>query len=214
MRFTARWRLKYVPQRARLQRRVSPAGRDVSQETRGPAAEQQMPANSKSMPRRVRAWYGLPGEIVIQGDDWHLVKVGPLPLPHPPLINRFIRRGLPRQARLQLSYWHELGHLQALPLALAHALWLWRRGLGPRHMSLLSRLGWFTAALTAHEAAWELASESYVLARSGREYRRLYRKHPNPFLAIFWGGMAGLALLGTIVIAGTRNGKIVRNRTR
>ncbi|MFQ5614102.1 MAG: hypothetical protein ACE5H9_18430 [Anaerolineae bacterium] len=49
----------------------------------------------KHLPRRVRAWYGLPGEIVIESDYWHLVKVGPFPLPHPPLINLFTRRGLP-----------------------------------------------------------------------------------------------------------------------
>ena len=58
----------------------------------------------EARPKRIRAWYGLPGEIVIEGDDWHLVKVGPLPLPHPPLINRLIRCGLPRQTRPQLSY--------------------------------------------------------------------------------------------------------------
>ena len=89
-------------------------------------ADTQTSMIGEARPKRVRAWYGLPGEIVVEGPDWRLVKVGPLPLPHPPLINRFIRRGLPRQARLQLSYRHELGHLQMLPLALAHAVWLWR----------------------------------------------------------------------------------------
>jgi hypothetical protein len=145
--------------------------------TRMPTAAQ-TEITGVAQPKRVRAWYGLPGEIVIEGDDWHLVKVGPLPLPHPPLINRFIRRGLPPETRLRLSYWHELGHLQTLPIALAHALWLWRRRPRPKQKSLLSRLAWFTAALVTHEAAWELASETYVLAKTGREYRRLYQKHP------------------------------------
>lgn len=152
-----------------------------------------------SLPRRVRAWYGLPGEIVIEGDHWHLVKVGPVPLPHPPLVNRFIRRGLPPEARLRLSYWHELGHLQTLPLALGHAVWLWRRLPGPHRQTSASRLARLASALIAHEAAWELASETYVLAESGKEYRRLYRAHSNRLLAVFWGGMAGLALLGTLL---------------
>ncbi|MFQ5846539.1 MAG: hypothetical protein ACE5IQ_02575 [Candidatus Methylomirabilales bacterium] len=157
-------------------------------------------------PKRVRAWYGLPGEIVIEGDDWHLVKVGPFPLPHPPFINRFIRWGLPQQDRLQLSYWHELGHLQTLPVALAHAVWLWRcRDQRPR--SRATRLLRVATALIAHEAVWELAAESYVAARSGREYRRLYRKHPNPLLATFWPGMAGLAVLGTIFSTWRRRGR-------
>jgi hypothetical protein len=81
-------------------------------------------------------------------------------------------------------------------------------------MPLLSRWGWFAVALIAHEAAWELASESYVLARSGREYRRLYRKHPNPLLSAFWVGMSGLALLGTIVVAVSRKGRIVKKGSR
>ena len=154
---------------------------------------------TESLPRRVRAWYGLPGEIVIEGDSWHLVKVGPVPLPHPPLVNRFIRRSLPSDARLHLSYLHELGHLQTLPLALAHAVWLWRHRWGPRRRSLPSRLLRLATAVVGHEAAWELVSESYVMSRSGLEYRRLYREHPNPLLALFWGGMAGLALLGTLL---------------
>lgn len=164
-------------------------------------AEVQNSMTGETRPKRVRAWYGLPGEIVIEGNDWHLVKVGLLPLPHPPLINRFVRRGLPRQARLQLSYWHELGHLQTLPLALAHAVWLWRRVTLRGPESLLLRLSRIVAAIIAHEAAWELASEGYVVAKSGREYRRLYRKHPNPLLAVFWVGMVGIAVLGTILLS-------------
>jgi hypothetical protein len=150
------------------------------------------------MARRVRAWYGLPSEIVIDGDSWHLVKVGSVPLPHPPLVNRLIRRGLPPETRLRLSCWHELGHLQTLPLALAQALWSWRRRPALQHMPFLSRAVWLAAALICHEAAWELAAEGYVATRTGVGYRRLYRKHPNPLLGAFWAGMAGLALLGTV----------------
>jgi hypothetical protein len=126
--------------------------------------------SGESRSRQVRAWYGLPGQIVIEGDHWHLVKVGDLRLPHPPLINLLIRRGLPREARLCLSYDHELGHLQTLPLAVAYAVWLWRRTSGLRQGSWLSRLIRLAAALSAHEAAWELAAESYVLANAGRVY--------------------------------------------
>jgi len=124
----------------------------------------------------------------------------PLPLPHPPLINLLIRRGLPPEARLRLSYWHEMGHLQALPLALAQAVWMWRCQSGSRPRSLWRRLIRLTAGLIAHEAAWELAAESYAMAKAGREYRRLYHEHPNPLLALFWGGLGGLALLGTIFL--------------
>lgn len=155
--------------------------------------------STESPPRRVRAWYGLPGEIVIEGDSWHLVKMGPVPLPHPPLVNRLIRRGLPQEARLRLSYWHELGHLQTLPIALAHAAWQWRRRPDLARESSVSRALRFAVVLIAHEAAWELAAESYGAVRTGPEYRRLYRERRNPFLAAFWVGMAGLTLVGTTI---------------
>ena len=157
----------------------------------------------ETMPRRVRAWYGLPGEIVIESEYWHLVRVGPLPLPHPPLVNVFVRRGLPREARLQLSYWHELGHLQTLPLALAHIVWLWRRR-SRGQSSLRERLVRLVLALVVHEAAWELASESYVAIRGGQEYWRLYRKHRHPLPPLFWSGMVGLALLGSFFLSRKR----------
>jgi hypothetical protein len=123
--------------------------------------------STENLSQQVRAWYGLPGEIVVDGDHWNLVKVGPPPLPHPPLINQLIRRGLPQEDRLRLSYLHELGHLQTVPLALAHAVWLWcgySRCPGPRTVRLIR----LVAGLVAHEAAWELASETYVVTKSAR----------------------------------------------
>jgi hypothetical protein len=147
-------------------------------------------------PQQVRSWYGLPGEIVIEHDYWHLVKVASLPLPHPPLVNLFIRRGLPAEERRRLSYWHEFGHLQTLPIAVLHAAWLlsfrsWRRLPWRRR---LWRLG---AMFLAHEAVWELASEGYVVGKTGRDYRQIYRQHPNRWLALFWTGMSGLALVAS-----------------
>jgi len=37
------------------------------------------------------------------------------------VVNTFLRAGFPEAERLRLSYLHEFGHLQTLPLALAHA---------------------------------------------------------------------------------------------
>jgi hypothetical protein len=48
------------------------------------------------------------------------------------------------------------------------------------------------------QATWELSSESYVMAKTGREYGRIYRKHPNwPGRIIFRVGMALLSTLLT-----------------
>ncbi len=147
-------------------------------------------------PRKVRTWYGLTGEIVVEGELWHLVRVGRLALPHPPVVNFFIRRGLPREARLQFSYWHELGHLQTLPLAVAYGLWLWARRPRVGRWGIPFQLGF---ALLLHEGMWEMASEGYVMLRGGAGYREMYRRHPNGFLAAFWGGLAALLLGGSLV---------------
>ncbi len=142
---------------------------------------------------QVRSWYGLPGEIEVENELWHLVKVGGVPLNHPPVVNLILRRGLPREDRLRRSYLHEFGHFQTLPLALAHALALLWSQRGRRH----SLFGWLirlVALAVAHEAVWEMASEGYVIARDGAAYRETYRKTSNPFVPVFWVGMGALGI--------------------
>ena len=148
-------------------------------------------------PRRVRAWYGMPAEIVIEGDYWHLVQVGNLKLPHPPVVNLFIRRGLSPQDRLQFSHRHEFGHLQTLPLALFHLVWLFWRSPGLRRGPVWRWAWQWGIALLVHEAVWEMASEGYVMIREGERYRRAYRARPNLFLVLFWMGLSAAAWLGT-----------------
>ena len=148
--------------------------------------------------RSVRAWYGLTAEIEVENEFWHRVRVGQVSLPHPPVVNLILRRGLPREDRLRLSFRHEFGHLQTLPVALAHAALLllagrWR-GRGIR--GTLAALG---MAWVAHETAWELFSEAYVALIAPADYRRTYRAHPNRVgQALFWGGVTALAALTTL----------------
>ncbi len=150
----------------------------------------------------VRSWYGLSAEIGVENNLWHLVRVGQVALPHPPAVNLALRRGQPRQERLYLSFLHEFGHLQTLPVAVLHALWLLANGRWRR------RGFWGTlAAVVAHEAVWEMASESYVLIKAKGEYGRIYRRHPN--LAgrfAFWSVMFSLAFYLTRWLAGKNEG--------
>lgn len=136
----------------------------------------------ENMAHRVRAWYGLPGEIVVERGHWHLV--------NPTQRSSTCSSGA---GSTQL-----LARIGASP-ALAYAVWLGRRRSTSQPRPLGLRLVRLAAALIAHQAAWELAAESYVMAKAGRAYRRLYRQHPNPLLTLFWGVMAGLALLSTIL---------------
>ena len=148
--------------------------------------------------RYTRSWYGLPVEIVIEGDYWHWVKAGPVPLPHPPVVNLIVRHGLPRDARLRLSYFHEMGHIQTLPLALVHMAWVWKHRRGRNSMSWGRRIVWFGLFIAVHQAAWELAAESYVFVHNPGEYKQLYKETRGHPAKIFWLLMSLLAVLGTL----------------
>ena len=141
---------------------------------------------------KVRAWYGLTGEIEVESELWHLVRIGGVPLPHPPVINLLLRRGLPRGDRLRLSYLHEFGHFQTLPIAVAHVLLLLaaRQARGRASLPPLE----LAALAVAHEAVWELTSEAYVVSHDGAAYRETYRRNPNPLVPAFWAAMGGLGL--------------------
>lgn len=148
--------------------------------------------------QKVRSWYGLGGEISVENQLWHLVKVGGFPLPHPPLVNWILRAGLPREERLRLSFLHEFGHLQMFPFAFLQAAWfiIFHRKRGTRSGTFLKRI---VLGIIAHQALWELSSESYALAKAGSEYREIYRKHFNPLgQFLFWGGMTFLTTLSNL----------------
>lgn len=154
-----------------------------------------MPENPKQvLQQRSTTWYGLPVDITVSSDRWHRVVVLGLPFPHPGLVNVFARLGLPVDERLPLTYRHEFGHLQTLPVSLAHlVVILWPRA-GRRGGSrwLLALVG-----LLAHQAVWEVAAESYLLVSSRRDRSRSRSTTCKAIYAILWGAMAFLAAAGT-----------------
>ena len=153
-------------------------------------------------PFNVRSWYGLPAELDV-GRVWHWVKAGGVPLLHPGLVDLHLRRGLPRREGAQLNYWHELGHLETLPLAVLHAFALWSTGRRRKDTPLSLRL---IIGLLAWLAGWELFAEFYTMGRAGPEYARLYRRaHPPlPLALFFWVGMGALAIIGSAWMLGGR----------
>ena len=142
---------------------------------------------------KVRSWYGLTGEIEVENELWHLVKVGNVALNHPPVVNLILRRGLPRSDRLRLSFLHEFGHFQTLPFSLLHLLLLLRSALG-RRRPIDGWLAWLTALVLANEAVWEIAAEAYVVAYDGKAYLATYQNTPNRLLPAFWAGMGVLGI--------------------
>ena len=141
-----------------------------------------------------RTWYGVPVDITVSSDHWHRVVVPGLALPHPGLVNLFARWGLPADERLALTYRHEFGHLQTLPVPLAHLLLiLWpRRGQRGGSRWLRALVG-----LVAHQAIWELAAESYVVVSSRHDRSRSRSRTGRAIYVILWSGMAFLAAAGT-----------------
>jgi hypothetical protein len=134
--------------------------------------------DSEWYPQWVTTWYGLPARVVPSDDGLCDIALLGVPLPHPSLINAAIRRGMPDRAKRRLSFLHEFGHLQTLPL-LALPLFLLRRK---------RRTGLTGAALNilALESFWELVTETYVVFRTGREYLTAWRTSRNPATLLFW----------------------------
>ena len=112
-------------------------------------------------------------------------------VPHPPLVNLLIRKGLPRDAKRELSFHHEFGHLQMLPFALLGTVVLLIRSWRAGRLSW-RRLPWLWAK---NHAFWEMLAESYVMAVSGPRYKALYGNRFHRGLLIFWLGTATLVTL-------------------
>lgn len=140
---------------------------------------------------QVRTWYGATGRVELHDPFWHLAGLRGLDIPHPPLVNLLIRKGLQRAAKRELSFLHELGHLEMLPFALLSTAVLlvraWQTG-----QLRWRRLPWLWAG---HHALWEMLAENYVMWRSGLRYKALYAGRLHSGLFLFWLGTAALVAL-------------------
>ncbi len=154
----------------------------------------------KVLHRRPRTWYGLPVDITVAGNHWHRVVVLGLPLPHLGLVNFFARQGLPVDERLALTWRHEFGHLQMLPVMLAHLLLI----LWPRGRQNKSRWVRLPVGFIAHQALWEIAAESYVVAGSGPENFRSRSRTSWVIYIALWVVMTFLAVAGTMFMWGKK----------
>jgi hypothetical protein len=122
----------------------------------------------------------------------HWVGFGKLLIPHPPVVNWVLRRGLEDNKRDIMSFAHEFGHLQTAPFALLYfclilglALNMGRRGL----VQVVS-------LLVCAQAAWEIASEFHAIKSDIDFYRNSYRMVSIVPRAIFWVLTSALAIAG------------------
>ncbi len=131
-------------------------------------------------------WYGLPGRAVADLDGRHLVRVGPFVLPHPGVVNSFLRDAREPRASVDLAALHEQGHLETLPLIalLSAAVWRSRRRRTPRSPVRIAE------DLVLLHVVWEGLAEAWVIGRSGATYR-----WPAAARAVsFWLAVTGASL--------------------
>ncbi len=144
-----------------------------------------------------RTWYGLDTEIKVTTSNFHRVKLPKITLLHPGVVNWFSRQGLSTDTRLELTAHHEFSHLQTLPVLLLHLLLLlWPRRVKPR----LRGWGRFWLILLSHQAIWEVAAETYLVAADRRALTAPRPRWAHSFYFLFWGCMTAFSLLGTIFL--------------
>ncbi len=140
---------------------------------------------------RIRTWYGIIAVIEIRNRSFHRAGLGKFIMPHPPVVNWLLRRGMRNDFCRRLSILHELGHLQTLPGIFLYSLGM---GLWIYHQKPVSLLELGMILLGIH-AFWELLAELYVRFQAGPLYRLYYRGVGRFPRILFWSTMAVFTLL-------------------
>lgn len=144
--------------------------------------------------RRYRTWYGLPATVILVSEFGHKSGLGRWVVSHPAAANWLLRRGLSKENAIALSFRHEFGHAQTLPLALLYAAIL---------VSISASVGaWirWPAVLIGSQAAWEIMAEGFTLARRIESYRAIYSGVPKTPRFLFWLSAASAASAAVFIL--------------
>jgi hypothetical protein len=145
----------------------------------------------KAKNAQLRTWYGLKTEITVGPGFIHWIGWHGFHIPHPPIVNWLLRRGLNEDDYYTLSISHEFAHFQSAPLALPYTVGLIALGAG-RGLSFLSMV----IIIISTHAVWELFSEIFTILCNRQYYRRCYMGIPSRPRRIFWISMSVLSILG------------------
>jgi hypothetical protein len=143
----------------------------------------------------LQTWYGVSATISIGPGFIHWAGWRNFLIPHPPLVNWFLRRGLNENDSYILSVTHEFAHFQSAPLALPYTVGLIALAAG-EGLSLLSMV---TIIISTH-AAWEFLSEILTIIHKRQFYRRCYNGISSISRWVFWISTSVLILLGWIIL--------------
>ncbi len=143
-----------------------------------------------------RTWYGVNATVIIGPGFLHRGGFGKLVIPHPPVINWLLRRGLAPAVRENLSFTHEFGHLQSAPAALLYTAANFAALLAVGKTTLLTVL----LLLISTHAAYEIMAEVLTIRHDRQLYRHCYKGVSKIPRVIFWFSMTLLALMGWLIL--------------
>jgi len=143
----------------------------------------------------LRTWYGVNATVSIGPRFIHRAGWRNFLIPHPPIVNWLLRRGLNENDTYTLSVTHEFSHFQSAPLALPYTVGLIALATG-EGLSLLSMV---IIIISAH-AAWEFLSEILTILHNRQFYHRCYNGISSESRRVFWISMSFLALLGWSIL--------------
>ena len=143
-----------------------------------------------------RTWYGVNATVIIGPGFRHRGGYGKLLIPHPPVINWLLRRGLAPTVRENLSFTHEFGHLQSAPAALLYTAANFAALLAADKTTVLTVM----LLLISTHAAYEIMAEVITIRHDHELYRHCYENISKIPRAIFWFSMILLALMGWIIV--------------
>jgi len=143
----------------------------------------------------LRTWYGINATVSIGPGFIHRAGWRNFLIPHPPLVNWLLRRGLNENDACTLSVTHEFAHFQSAPLALPYTVGL----IALAASEGLSFFSVVTIIISTH-AAWEFLSEILTILHNRQFYRRCYNGISSISRRVFWISMSVLALLGWVVL--------------
>ena len=145
---------------------------------------------------RLCTWFGLKAGVEIGAGFWHKTGFGSFLVPHPPLANWLLRRGLLPDDRNRLTITHELGHLQTLPVYFFYTVLLIAILINSEPKSFVE----LTLAFVSTLAAWEIISEIYTIYHAGPLYKLYYQGVSILPRLLFWTTMAVLTLSGWVIV--------------
>ena len=145
--------------------------------------------------KRRMTWFGISGTVTIGPGFIHKAGLGGFLIPHPPVINWLLRRGLIEEAQYDLSFSHEFGHLQTLPLNLLYAGAVLTVALLKNHTGLLEII----LILVSTHSAWEMMSEIFTISSNTKMYHKYYQGISIIPRIIFWASTGLLSAMGWII---------------